>query len=851
MSLRDRSLPIFELEHRLAAEMRRSNRLILRAPTGSGKSTQIPQLLLDHGLAGSGEVVVLQPRRIAARMLAARVAKERGTELGQEIGYQVRFDSRVSRSTRIRYVTEGLVLRQVQADPALSGVSVVVFDEFHERHLHGDVTLALALQLQRTIRPDLKLVVMSATLGIEALEKYLSPCATLESSGRQFPVDIRYRGRALGEREQLWDAAVSAFEQCASEAAGGHTLVFMPGAHEIARTLSALQASPAARGYAVLPLHGELPAEQQDAAVAESDRPRIIVSTNVAETSLTIAGVRLVIDSGYARVAAFDPGRGINTLRVERISRASADQRAGRAGRTGPGVCLRLWTERDHQARPLEEIPEIRRLDFSETLLALKAAGTADVRALPWMEPPEERSLARAESLLRDLGAMDATGALTETGLRMAAFPVHPRYSRMLIEAGRRGVVRAVALCAALTQGRGVWVRRAGKEAEMAREDALGDAPSDFFLLMRAWEHAAQAGFCADACRPLGIHAQAARAVAPVYDAFLKLARQQGLALEEGAVSEEAIAKCILSGFADHVAKRMDGGTLRCEVVHGRRGRLDEESVVRRAPLLVAANVREIEGRELEVVLSLATAIRPEWLEELYPDDMGECVQVGFHRVEKRVIAERQKKYRDLVLESKREQHVPEDAAAEMLASEVLAGSVTIRGWDETVERYIRRVNFLAEHAADQGWTPMGADARRAILEQVCHGHFSQRDLREAEVWGHVRGWLSGSQQAALEREAPERIQLKNGFRARVLYPEQGPPRFSARIQDLYGTRTLPALAFGRVLPALEILAPNQRPVQITQDLPGFWRDTYPSIRQEYARKYPKHEWRAPDAVIS
>ena len=848
--MRPRDLPIFELESAVAEAVRDGLRFILRAPTGSGKSTQVPQFIVDHGGVGSGQVVVLQPRRIAARMLAARVASERGSALGGEVGYQVRFESRCRRDTRIRFVTEGLLLRQMQGDPDLSGVHAILFDEFHERHLYGDLTLALALRLQDTTRPDLRIGVMSATLGIEALESHLTPCVTLKGEGRRYPVDVHYLARAPSDRAHPWDLAVDALERMdPGERAAGHVLIFMPGAYEIRRTLARLQESPAARGFALCPLHGELPAAEQDAAVMPSARPRIIVATNVAETSLTIDGVRTVIDSGLARIAAYDPHRGINTLRIERISRASADQRAGRAGRTGPGVCHRLWTERDQHARPLEETPEIRRVDLSESLLMLRVAGVEDPSGLKWLEPPEARAMERAVRLLTDLGAISALGTLTGTGRRMAAFPLHPRYSRMLIEAGRRGAVRTVALCAALTQGRGILIRRAGRGAEDAREDQLGPAPSDFFALIRAWNFARRCGYRAEECARLGIHAQAARAVEPVYEMFLRIAQAQELPLSDTPPDDAEVSRCILAGFADQVARRMDGGTLRCAVVHQRRGRLDSASSVRDAELLVAADVAEIQGKDLEVVLSLATRIQAEWLKELFPQSMTEQVAVRYHPVEHRVIAERVTGYHDLALETRRESEVPPDAAADLLAGLVLAGEVRLRAWDESVERFIRRINVLAEHAPELGIPAVGAAERRLLLEQICLGSFSQRDLRDLEVWSQVRAWLTPAQQAALDREAPERIDLPNGFRARVVYPEQGPPRFSARIQDLYGVRTLPRLARGRLAPALEILGPNQRPVQITQDMEGFWAKVYPSIRPEYARRYPRHEWREPSDV--
>ena len=440
-----RDLPIYELENHIVAELQSRSRLIIQAPTGSGKSTQVPQILLDRGLLGAGQVVVLQPRRLATRLLATRVASERGVRLGDEVGYQIRFENVTSDRTRIRFVTEGILLRQLIQDPQLSGISAILFDEFHERHLYGDITLARALQLQETSRPDLQLAVMSATLDAGLLEKYLEPCTILSSSGRAFPVEIEYLPKPVGgEGYPIWDLAADELERLAPNTVGD-VLVFMPGKYEIGRTIAAIRASRVSDRFVALPLHGELPPAEQDAALARYQKRRAIVSTNVAETSLTIDGIQVVIDSGLARIARFDARRGINTLLVEKISRASADQRAGRAGRTAPGHCLRLWTEREHLDRAAQELPEVKRLDLAEVVLTLKASGVEEIGNFRWLEPPDSRALARAEQLLVDLGALGGavppdgpTQHLTPLGRRMLAFPVHPRYARMLLAASRR-----------------------------------------------------------------------------------------------------------------------------------------------------------------------------------------------------------------------------------------------------------------------------------------------------------------------------------------------------------------------------------------------------------------------------
>jgi ATP-dependent helicase HrpB len=855
-----RELPVYELESGLVAALREHGRVIVQAPTGSGKSTQIPQMLLRHGLLGAkGEVVVLQPRRLAARMLARRVAEEAGTRLGETVGYQIRLESRVSERTRIRFVTEGILLRQMSFDPRLPGVAAVIFDEFHERHLHGDISLARALQIQRTTRPDLRIVVMSATLETARLESYLAPAATLVSQGRSFPVRVEYLPRAVDfEREPVWEAAARECERIAART-DGDLLVFMPGAYEISRTLQALDASRALRGFALLPLHGELPVEQQDRAVARCAERKIIVSTNVAETSLTIDGVTAVVDSGLARVARFDPHRGINTLLVEKISAASADQRAGRAGRTAPGVAVRLWTESEHARRPAQELPEVRRLDLAEVVLTLKAAGVDDVAAFPWLEAPEPRALERAEELLTDLVALEPVeepadgapargGRITETGRRMLRFPVHPRYARMFLAAQERGCVRPVALMAALTQGRSFLLRGVDRRTEELREEVLGEEQaSDFFLLMRAWRHAEKERFDLEACRRLGIHAQAARQVGPLFAQFLEIAEGEGLDASERPYRDDDVRKCVLAGFSDHVARRLDAGTLRCEIVHRRRGMLARESAVAKAPLLVAAEISEIGGRggEVTVLLSLATAIEESWLGELFPGGLVETKGVAYDEQTRRVIARRERCFRDLVLEAKvGGDDVPPDAAARLLAREVLAGRMRLEAWDEAVEQWITRVNRLAEWFPELEVTPITEADRATLVEQVCYGEAGYRGIKDKPVMPVLREWLTAEQFAVLDDYLPERLVMGNGRRSRLTYHQEGPPVLSARIQELYGIDGRFAVGHGRVPVKIEVLAPNQRPIQVTDDLSAFWRDMYPKVKAELSRRYPRHEWR-------
>jgi ATP-dependent helicase HrpB len=837
------SLPIYVLRQRIIGSLRTFPRLILQAPTGSGKSTQVPQILLDAGLAGHGQIIILQPRRLPTRMLAARVAHERNVDLGKEVGYQIRLDNVSDSSTRIRFVTEGVLLRQMIGDPGLRGVSVLIFDEFHERHLYGDIALARALDIQRSIRPDLKIVLLSATLDTALLESYLRPCNVLSSEGRTFPVEIDYLKREVID-EPAWELAADALAQAGDD--GGDVLIFMPGAYEIARTIEEIKRS----GFdgVVLPLHGDLSPRAQDAAIATYDQRKVVVSTNVAETSLTIDGVTLVIDAGLAKIAKYDPHRGINTLVTEKISRASADQRAGRAGRTAPGRCIRLWSERDHLGRRAQDLPEIKRLDLAEVLLNLKASGVGDLEAFHWLEPPDPKSLRRAIELLEDLGALERGNSnLTPIGLRMLSFPVHPRYARMLLIADQLGCVATVALIAALTQERHLLKRSENSQMEHDRELLLGkEAESDFFILIRAWLYAQEHG--PDKSHRLGIRYAVAQQVAQLFEQFLEIARAEGLT-ETKRVDEydaEALGKCMLVGFSDHLAKRIDSGTLRCDLIHRRHGVLARESVVQKSPLIVAGEIREIQGRddELIVLLSQATGVREEWLRELFANDFRETSPVFFDSATRRVQAKRDLIFRDLIIQSSKIEAPPPEQAAEILAREVIDGRCPLVNWTHEVDQWIARVNCLSEWFPELRLPVIDREARFYLIKQICHGALSYKEIKDRPVWPVVRTWLSKTHQDHLDRFAPERFELPNGRRNKLHYAEGQPPVLAARIQDLYGVEASLSICSGRVPIVVHVLAPNHRPIQITQDLSTFWKEAYPKIKQELRRKYPKHEWR-------
>ena len=839
-------LPIDGLQADLVAACGRVRRLVLRAPTGSGKSTRIPQMLLDLNLV-QGQIVVLQPRRIAARLLAARIAQERNVRLGGEVGYQIRFERVESAQTRIKFVTEALLLRQMASDPELKGVGAVVFDEFHERNLHSDVALALARRLQETHRPDLLIMAMSATLDTEGVAKWLGSAETLAADGRAYPVQIEYTHLPRNSTRPIWDAAAEQVRRVLQEEDEGDILVFMPGSYEIMRTIGAVRNLPESGGVDILPLYGELPPEEQDRAVKPSPGRKVIVATNVAETSLTIPGVRAVVDAGLARIARFDPHRGIDTLLVEPVSQASAEQRAGRAGRTGPGRCIRLWSQTDHEARPLREVPEIKRVDLSETILLLLSSGWGEAATFPWYEKPDDKALQRALTVLADLGAVDAQGKLTNLGRRMSVFPAHPRYARMLLAAGDLDCVYEVCRIAGLAQGRDILFRKVDDRTENARDSVEQEDGSDFFPRLALLQRAVEMKFDADACDRFGVHGQAARQADQAARQFLRLAEGQGLPVSDRIADPAAVRRCLLLGFSDRLAVRLDAGTLRCALVHGRTGELRRESSIRNAKLLVAAEVDEIQARGgVTTYLSLATAIEEAWLQELFPSEFSTVNQVRYDGSQRRVVTRVERRFRDLVLEAKERDDAPSDAASRLLAEEVAAGRLELEKWDAPVDAWIRRVNFLSKHCPELAIPPFDEAARRMVIEEVCAGAVAYRDIRDRPVFGVVRGWLTHEQAMALESYCPEKIILpRKKHPARIEYTEDGQAEVEATVQELYdfpGSKL--RVCLGKVPMVVCIQSPARRTQQRTTDLDAFWKGSYEGVKKELRGRYPKHEWR-------
>lgn len=771
---------------------------MLEAPPGAGKTTRVPPALLQLNM---GEVWVLEPRRLAARLAARRVAEEMGEALGKTVGYQVRFEQIASSATRLRFLTEGVLTRRMIGDPQLRGAGIIVLDEFHERHLDSDLAIAWLRRLQQTTRRDLRLVVMSATLHAAPIAEFLGGCPILRSEGRLFDMSTRYRPHSADPVEEQVRAAV---ESLLAEPVRGDILVFLPGAYEIQRSQRALD--PVARRLDLLtvPLYGDLSPEEQDCAVQPADKRKVILSTNVAESSVTIEGVTAVVDSGLARIASHSPWSGLPVLRVGRISQASAIQRAGRSARTAPGRVIRLYTEEDFLRRPQQEAPEIERLDLSEIALTLEALGLNHFRDLEWLAEPPTPAVEAAEELLKRLGAADADGRITAIGRRMIDCPLSPRLARMVVEADQRGVGEDGALAAALLS---LGARLPGS--------ARHRSPSDVFVLMEG--------------------------EMPPNTRRLASSIRNAMRIRPGKSNDDALRIAILTAFPDRVARLRPNDEL--VLAGGGSAVLAPGSTVRGQDFVVAIDIEERKERGLPLV-RLASGIKADWLLDLYPDRITDRSGVEWHRAGERVEAVSALLYDGFVLDESRGGVIDPAKAAALLAAKARESGV--QKWFPEEERlaFFARVAFAAKHSA---FPLLTEEDIWPAIEELSLGKRTFGELlaatREGALAQHMIHRLPGAQQRLLDEVAPLRWKPPKGRPGKIEYAPGQQPRFSARLQEFFSLKETPRIAQGQVPLVIELLAPNYRPVQTTTDLAGFWERLYPTVRKELMRKYPKHQW--------
>lgn len=797
-------------------------------------------MLLDSHLL-NGQILVLQPRRLAARMLAARVAEERGSVLGQEIGFQTRFESSFSDSTRIRYITEGILPRLLFSDRSLSTVSAVVFDEFHERSLTVDLGLALIRDLQNRFRADLKLIVMSATLSSDPLVQYLDGAEIIVSEGRTFPVSIQYYSEVA--KESPWVAAVEAVRLLTGQGIPGDLLIFMPGVYEIKKTVQLLREKNIGEPIEILTLYGNMSSEMQQLVMKGAAKRKVIVSTNIAETSLTIPGVRHVIDSGLARVNRYDPVRGFNTLYVEKISIDSADQRAGRAGREAPGTCIRLWSVADHRGRAQSTQPEIVRVDLSEAILQLKLLGYKDIGKFCWFEAPESNSIKTAIEFLQSTGVLTPEGDLTAEGKLIAELPMHPRLARLLLEAHKRGILEQGALAAAVLTERPLL----SGSADLPEEFIKYSAGSDFELIRLVIERIIKSNYDKDLCRKLNINVSSLHQTLRTQAYFLQVCRRLGLNTHDELKDPLLLSQAILIAYIDRLARRRDRGTLQCDLASGRRGELDKRSVARNAEFLVATSISELKSKQQttpRTVLSLACAIDRQWLTDFFAEQFKSSDELVWNNTRRAVESIKRSICCGIVIEESVDTNPDPEKAGDLLAKIIIDRKMQLKGWNSEAVEYMNRLQWLAETFPEKALPVLGDDEKMLIVYELCRGQCRYDAVKDKPVIGIIKGLLSNDQQRMIESLAPSHVITPAGKKLPVIYKAGKAPVIRARIQELFDLKTTPKIADKRVGVVLEILAPNMRPVQITDDLEGFWKTHYPELKKTLSRKYPKHQWR-------
>ncbi len=834
------ALPIDSLLPGIVSDLREQRALVIEAPPGAGKTTRVPPAILDAGWGDQGEIVVLQPRRLPARLAAERVACERGESVGQSVGYTVRFAQEAGPGTRIRFVTEGILLRRLLSQPTLPGVAVVILDEFHERHLASDLALALLRRLQRTQRPDLSLVAMSATLEAEPVRGFLGDCPLVRSEGRLFEVSLDYLPQA--DTRPLPEQVASAVRGLLQDGLDGDVLVFLPGAAEIRRTTEKLQPLADAHDLLLVPLHGDLNPAEQRRAVEPADRRKVILSTNVAETSVTIEGVVAVIDSGLARIASHSPWSGLPVLALGKISQASAIQRAGRAGRTRAGRALRLYTRHDYDSRRSHDLPEIARVDLCEALLTLAALGIREPEHFEWFEPPDALALQSGQALLRRLDALDANGTLTSTGREMLRFPVHPRLARLLVEGERKGVgEEAAALAALVSEGDisdSTRARFSGPGGSAAREGA------DLLERLERFRQARDAGFARDRMRGLGVDGRAAEAAERGRRQYAAVLRKDARVKRPGTPDDvdRALAMATLAAFPDRIMRRRGRGS--SEAVLAAGGAAD---VGPHPPddLLCAVDVEERSGvgARKAVQVRLAVGIAAEWLLDIVPGELSERDQLVWNEQRQRVERVSALVCGAITLEESRQPAQPSAEASRLLAEAVVAAE---RGGDSPTAVPVElqaKLEILHQAFPEAGIPSLDVDAWRSMVTEACTGLTSMAEVQES---GIVQRWLAGLPAAVarlLREEVPERVRLAGGRVVPVHYQSGQPPWIESRLQDFFGMAAGPSVCRGRVPLTLHLLAPNHRAVQVTRDLASFWRQHYPAIRRELCRRYPRHAW--------
>ncbi len=814
-------LPVRAAIPELRQALTATNCAVLQAPPGAGKTTVVPLELLHEPWLDGRKIIMLEPRRLATRAAARRMATTGSERVGQTVGYRVRLETRVSKATRVEVVTEGILTRMLQEDPELTGVGLVIFDEFHERNLQADLGLALARDVQASLRPDLRLLVMSATLDTERLAAVLQ-APVITASGKSFPVETLHRPAAAG---QWLEDHVAVVVREAVATHDGSLLVFLPGAGEIRRTAARL-ASVASDTLSVAPLYGALSRQQQDAAIepAPPGQRKVVLATDIAESSLTIEGISVVVDAGLQRLPQFDPNSGMTRLETRRLSRASADQRRGRAGRLGPGVCYRLWSEIEDRALPAQTTPEILAADLSGLVLETAHWGVTDLDSLSWLDPPPPPAVTVARELLAELDALDQRGAITAHGKDLLRLGAHPRLAHMLVQA--REINQAFTACclAALISDRDV-INADGPRRDVnvaTRLDALAAAADGKSFRLPG------ATVSRSACR-----------------ARLELARQwrRRLGVKDKAIKSDDAGRLLAFAYPDRIAQRRDREARTYRLANGRGAILPRDDQLCRNEFIVVADLDAAGGN---AAIFLAAAIDREEIETHFAPHLGDRELVRWDEAAEAVIARRQTQYHSLILRDAPLRRPDPQAVLDAMLEGIRALGLEALPWTKQTNAWRQRVAFLGRLFPDD-WPDVSDAALMDNLEDwlgpFLTGVRRRAQLADVDLLSALKTLLDYQQQQRLDKLAPTHLTVPSGVRVPLDYGAGDAPVLAARIQQMFGAAKTPAVAGGRVPVVLHLLSPAGRPVQVTTDLESFWENTYETVRKELRGRYPKHPW--------
>ncbi|MVT72854.1 ATP-dependent helicase HrpB [Bradyrhizobium cajani] len=789
----------------LSRTLEAHNAAVLVAPPGAGKTTRVPLALLDAPWTRDKKIIVLEPRRIAARASADRMAKSLGERAGETVGYRVRFGSKISRATRIEVVTEGIFTRQILDDPELSGIAAILFDEFHERSLDADLGLALARDAQLGLREDLRILVMSATLDGARVAKLLGEAPVIESEGRAFPVETRYLGRKADApvERQMADAIASALR-----ADSGSVLAFLPGAAEIRRTQNFLSERVQDASIEIVPLFGALDAAVQDRAIAPAPKGmrKVVLATSIAETSLTIEGVRIVVDSGLARVPRYEPDIGLTRLETVRAARAAVDQRRGRAGRTEPGVCYRLWDEPQTASLAPYTQPEILSADLSSLVLDLAQWGVADPAALSFLDPPPQPAWKEAKSLLSELNALDGDGRITAEGKSLRALALPPRLARMIVDSHRAGEGEAAAEIAAIITERGLG----GDSVDLEHR-------RDQFR------------------RDRSPRAASAR------DLARRWASQVAASEKAGPQEDLSTGLMLAYAFPDRVARNRGNGSF--VLANGRGAAVEQTSSLARAPYVA---IGEMTGTAASGRILLAAQITQEEIERHFAEHIESADEIFFDRGAMALRARRKRVLHAITLSEATLAVSPSEDTARIFADGLIAAGLDRLPWSKAAKQWRDRVMFLRKAEGDS-WPDLSDDgliARRDDwLVPGLYDKIALKDVSAGDLSDALMALLPWEMRARLDREAPTHFEAPTGSALAIDYEAEQGPTIAVRLQEMFGLNTHPSIAAGKVPLVLELLSPAQRPVQVTRDLPGFWRGSYAAVRSDLRGRYPRHPW--------